>query len=323
MTPAMGHRRSCCLLRALMTAQRPATLIAITVLAQLWATATPAQTGARGKAAVRISTDQFSLHSENGQYFLSLNSSIKSQTVPVRNEWLKPSGAQEEQDEGIPFSTTLYSSRVNSFPIGNGEIGLQLSSFDMMTEGSMMGAGGRDVFLVFNPSDHSLHPGLIDLGVTKERSRGGGCFSALMTHFLIADADHDGNLDIGVVQEEIKCPEQEDWPNDPSYVQHVLHWYLFGPQGWKKEEEEHGWGDDYAELPLIDMYLSPVDFVAAILWRTHDPSKWMTPPFFTPAYRKRLIQQDKRGIPANRSGNGKYKSGRPADPPDATRNQRQ
>jgi hypothetical protein len=294
-----------------MTAQQPVSLMVITLWFGAWwlPAATVAQTNSGGKKQINISTEQFTLHTRNDQYYLSLNSAIKSPAIPIKNEWLKPPEIKEEE-EGIPFSTTLYSERVTSFPIGNGEIGLQFSSFDMMTEGSMMGAGGRDVFLIFNPSDNSLRTGLIDLGITKERSRGEGCFSALMTHFLIADANHDGNLDIGVVREEIKCPEQEDWLNPPSYVQHVLHWYLFRPEGWKKEEEDNGWPDDYAELPLIDMYLSPVDFVGAVLWRTHDPSKWMTPPFFTPQYRKTLIEQDKRRAPSQ-GGAGKSKSERP------------
>jgi hypothetical protein len=254
-----------------------------------------AQVKLPAKSRPKISKDQFTLVIEDKKYSLSFPSPKGTQSVPIPTEWLAPHEELAEEEEQ-PFSSVLYSKRVTSFPIGNGEIALQFSSFDMMTEGSMMGAGGRDVFLIFNPADSSLRPGLINLGVTKDRARDDGCFHALMTHFLIADANADGNLDIGIVKEEIKCPGEEDWPGGPTYVQHNLHWYLFTPEGWSKEEGS-SWTHDYEELPLVDIYLSPVDSVGAFLWGTYDSSKWMSPPTYTPTYRKKLLQEERRKSP--------------------------
>jgi len=262
---------------------------------EAWAQAKPP-----AKNRPKISTDQFTLLRENEQYSLSFRSPEGTQSIPISTEWLAPP-EELAQEEGQPFSSILYSKHVTSFPIGNGEIALHFSSFDMMTEGSMMGAGGRDVFLIFNPADTSLRPGLINLGITKERAREGGCFHALMTHFLIADANADGNLDVGIVKEEIDCPDEEDGSNRPSYEQHVLHWYLFTPEGWKKEEES-SWTDDYVELPLVEVSLSPVDFVGLFLWGTFDSSKWMSPPTYTPAYRKKLLQEERRKSSASPAG---------------------
>jgi len=259
-----------------------------------------AQVKLPAKSRAKISTDQFTLVTANKKYSLYFPSPKGTQSVPIPTAWLAPPEEVAEEEEQ-PFSSFLYSKRVTSFPIGNGEIALHFSSFDMMTESSMMGAGGRDVFLIFNPADSSLRPGLINLGVTKNRAHDDGCFHALMTHFLIADANDDGNFDIGIVQEEIKCPGNEDWLSPPSYVQHGLHWYLFTPEGWKQEEVS-SWTDDYQELPLVDINLSPVDFVGALLWGTYDSSKWMSPPSYTPTYRKKLLQEESRKSSAGHAG---------------------
>lgn len=262
-----------------------------------------AQRKLSAKTHPKISTDQFTLLSEDEHYSLAFRSPNGNQSIPIPTDWLAPP-AELAEEEGQPFSSILYSKHVTSFPIGNGEVALQFSSYDMMTEGSMMGAGGRDVFLIFNPADSSLRPGLIDLGITKIRARDDGCFNALMTHFLVADANQDGRFDIGAVQEEIKCPKEGDWLGQPAYVQHFLYWYLFTPQGWKKEEES-SWTDDYVELPLVEMNLSPVDFVGEGLWGTYDTSKWISPPHYTPRYRARLLQQEKRKSAVTGAGSNK------------------
>jgi len=196
---------------------------------------------------------------------------------------------KEEKDEDF-VSSFLYDSHVNSFPIGNGQIGLQFSSYYILPEGSINLGIGRDVFLVFNPADDSLHPGLIDLGVTKERDWESGCFHALMHHFVIGDANGDGLMDIGIVKEEIRCPgEDDDWYG-AQYVQHSMRWYVFSPDGWKRggaldAERCH-------ELPLIGMSSSPVEFAAIINWHTYDPAGWTPSAVFKPSYRARLIAKE-------------------------------
>lgn len=113
-----------------------------------------------------------------------------------------------------PVDPFNYDRGVTSFPIGNGEIGLGFASFDAMTEGSMAAAEGRDVFLIYDPSEGRLRPGGLDLGITKQRYRVDGCFRAEMVHLLIADTNKD--VDIGAVKEEIWCPEiGEDEDNVP------------------------------------------------------------------------------------------------------------
>ena len=115
--------------------------------------------------------------------------------------------------------------------------------------------------------------------------------------------NQDGHVDIGVINEEIRCPEGEELWERESYQQHPLHWYLFSEDGWKREKDDSGWPDTYAEIPLIGIETSPVDFVAQILWRSANPSSWKSPPRYLPTYRKKLIADElgrKSSIPLKR-----------------------
>jgi hypothetical protein len=246
-----------------------------------------------GKHPIVISIDRFQLLTEGKQFFLQPMSAAKAQRLPIPRDWLIP--PQEEKDEEEePVSSFRYDHRVTSFPIGNGEVGIRLSSYDMMTEGSMGAATGRDVFLIYDPAAEKLRPGHVDLGVTKERIWDQGCWYARMVHFLVSDVNQDGFADIGTIKEEIHCPEGEEaWEGD-SYEQHPLHWYLYTADGWKREEDDSGWPDHYAELPLVGMEKSPVDFVGQVLWRSPDPSSWKSPPRYLPTYRKKLIADELR-----------------------------
>jgi hypothetical protein len=229
------------------------------------------------------------------QFFLQLTSGAKTQPLAIPRDWLiapEEEKEEEEEEEEPVVSSFRFDHRVTSFPIGNGEIGIRLSSYDMMTEGSMQAAVGRDVFLIYDPAAQKLRPGHMNLGITKERSFGQGCWHARMVHFIVADVNQDGRADIGTINEEIRCPEgQEMWEGD-SYEQHPLHWYLYTADGWKLEEDDSGWPDSYAELPLIGSEISPVDFVGQILWRSADPFSWKSPPRYLPAYRKKLIAEE-------------------------------
>jgi hypothetical protein len=60
-------------------------------------------------------------------------------------------------------------------------------------------------------------------------------FFAVMNHFLVADVNDDGLKDIGVVTEEIRCPDEGDRLTGQFYVQHFPRWYLFSLDGWKRE----------------------------------------------------------------------------------------
>ena len=238
-----------------------------------------------------ISTDRFRLIIEGKRFFLQPVSSEKAHRIAIPRAWLI-SPREENEEEGRTVSSIRFDEHVASFPIGNGELGILLSSYDMMTEGSMQAAAGRDVFLIYEPAPQRLRPGHVDLGITKERIFGEGCWYARMVHFIVADVNQDGFADIGTIKEEIRCPEgQEMWEGD-SYEQHPLHWYVFSKDGWKREEEDSGWPDSYIEIPLIGIDTSPVDFVAQGLWRSADPSSWKSSPRYLPTYRRHLIADE-------------------------------
>lgn len=242
-----------------------------------------------------ISADRFRLLIDGERFFLQLTSGAKTQPLAIPRDWLiAPEEEKEEEEEELVLSSFRFDHHVTSFPIGNGEIGIQLSSYDMMKEGSMQAAVGRDVFLIYDPTTSKLRPGRMNLGITKERSFGEGCWHARMVHFIVADVNQDGRADIGTINEEIRCPEgRQLWEGD-SYEQHPLHWYLYTADGWKLEEDDSGWPDSYAELPLIGIEISPVDFVGQILWRSADPFSWKSPPRYLPTYRKRLIAEERQ-----------------------------
>jgi hypothetical protein len=160
----------------------------------------------------------------------------------------------------------------------------------------MHGAAGRDVFLLYNPAAGTLREGHLDLGVTKGRARDEGCFNARMAHFWIGDIDGDGLTDIGVVDEEIRCPDGRDRYEGEVYEQHFVRWYRYTQSGWKLDPDAN-MPDRYAELPLIGIELSPVDFVVKMIWRSYDPADWRSPPRYVPAYRKKLISKDQLKSP--------------------------
>ena len=251
-----------------------------------------AQQAATEKKQIVISVDRFQLLAQGKEFFLQSTSAGKKR-LQIPREWLIP--AQEEKDEeDAPVSSFRYDPQVTSFAIGNGEIGIRLSSYDMMREGSLQAAEGRDVFLIFDPAAGKVRPGHVDFGITKERYHAERCWYATMTHFLISDKNQDGLTDLGVIKEEIRCPKGEDvWEGD-SYEQHPLHWYLYSADGWKREEYDSGWPDTYAELPLVGITLSPVDFVGHGLWNSYDPANWKTPPHYLPSYRKEMIANELR-----------------------------
>jgi hypothetical protein len=267
--------------------------------------------------AIAVSTHRFTLRREGDSFFLQpLPLAAKHPPIAIPTEWLIPPRNSDdcEDEDTSPVDPFNYDRRVTSFPIGNGEIGLRISSFDAMTEGSMAAAAGKDVFLIYDPKLGKLRAGGFDLGITKERYRVDGCFRAQMAHLLIADVNQDGLVDIGVVKEEIWCPEIGEDEDDVSetqaaehkklpseltnivethlYQQHTAAWYVYTPQGWKLDPEQAGLPETYSELPLVGIVLTPVDFVGKLLWRSFDPKAWMDHPLYVPTYREKLMAQE-------------------------------
>jgi len=222
-------------------------------------------------------------------FFLSFISGAKRKRVPIPREWLVPP-AEEKAEEENYVSSFDYSREVSSFPVGNSEIGLHISSYAVADEGSSGAAAGRDIFLILDPRSLVLRQGLMGLGVTKERFRDTGCFRAKVSHFLTADINRDGLTDIGIVREEIECS---------SYHQHPINWYVFREGAWRLDSTHSGiWPREWSELPLLGITLTPVDFVGYLTWHSYDSAGWAAGdkatkkirPEFIPRYRRKLMQ---------------------------------
>ena len=284
------------------------------IFAACISTLSPAQQTPVKPNAIPVSTHKFALQKEGDSFFLQpLPSTPQHPGIAIPREWLIPRQETDDPGDSSIVDASNYDRHVTSFPIGNGDIGLRFSSFDAMTDGSMQLALGKDVFLIYSPTSGKLRPGGFDLGITKERIWGRGCFHAHMVHLLVGDSNEDGLTDVGVVKEEIWCPEIGDEAEDeeePSqqkppekklppelenitathlYEQHHPIWYVYTPQGWKLDLTQAGTPENYSDLPLTGIVLSPVDYVASLIWRSYDPKSWIDPPRYTPAYRKKLI----------------------------------
>ena len=140
---------------------------------------------------------QFELHSDSIDFILHMITEEDQKKITIPRIWLIPS----EDDEAGYVSSFNYDNEVNAFEIGNGNMGLHLSSYEIQREGSAQAAAGRDAFMVYDVKDHAVFPGIVDLGITKERVRSMGLY-ARNTRFLLADINKDGFKDIGIIKEE-------------------------------------------------------------------------------------------------------------------------
>lgn len=228
-----------------------------------------------------FSTDQFRLLTRPRGFALQFVSNGKNKQIAVPRDWLVPR-EDEKAEEGGYVSSFSYERQVTSFPIGNGKIGLQVSSFADQKEGSAHAAAGRDVFLLFDPGSSAVFRGGIERGVTKERERYMGCFSAKAERYYLADVDGDGLTDIGVVKEELQCLQSKkrqdvDLIVGPFYKKDPVAWYVFRGNAWELEPGFSGkFPERYQELPLIGIVRSPVDYVGCSLFETCDRAKWPT-----------------------------------------------
>jgi len=253
----------------------------------------------RGQTPRRQDTEsaggaKFKLVTQSGCFMLAFVSRGRVKQVVIPRDWLVPPEAEKEEEEAA-VSSFNYDERVTSFPIGEGRTGLHLSSYEIMNEGSLQAGAGRDVFLVFDPNTQTVRKGTVDLGVTKQRFRDQGCFTAKATQFVIGDINQDGLADLGLVGERIQCKEEP--PVGPFYTQDPVSWYVFSGDGWKLASEYSGrFPYQYSDLPLLGIASSPVDYVGQIHWKTCDPAKWLsggsTHELYVPAFRTQLIKQE-------------------------------
>ena len=156
---------------------------------------------------VRIDTSRFLLKFSKSNYLLMDN--LQNNHITLKKEFLINPDEEREEEYSYVSSFNL-SEKVNSFDIGNGLIGIQISSFSSMTEGSAQAAAGRDIFLVYDPQKNVVNDKILEFGITKQRQRYMGCLSAKTSHFILADMDRNGLIDIGRIKEELKCEEISD-----------------------------------------------------------------------------------------------------------------
>ena len=235
---------------------------------------------------------RFRLATEPAFFLLQWSTGGPVRRSRIPRAWLVPKRAQARERDAY-VSSFKYDTAVTGFAIGNGTIGLHVSSYAIQEEGSAGAAAGRDVFLVLDPRSGVVQPGLVGLGITKARMRVGECGVASTSHFLTADVDGDGFTDIGKVDERVFCL------GGPRYEQHPVTWFLFRAGRWQADSNYRGrMPDRPAELPLIGLGLTPVDFMAHAIWRTYDASKWAArsaspAPPFVPAHRRRLALEER------------------------------
>ncbi|NIT60041.1 MAG: hypothetical protein GWN00_28630 [Aliifodinibius sp.] len=99
----------------------------------------------------------FNLLPDDGNYFLLVQVDEQQKKITIPQEWLAP---YDEADNGY-VSSTNYDTTVTSFNIGEGQIEIHLSSYEIQKEGLAQAAAGRDVFLVYDPESHIIHPGVV------------------------------------------------------------------------------------------------------------------------------------------------------------------
>lgn len=189
----------------------------------------------------------------------------RSSKINVPRDWLIPEKEREAERYNY-VSSFSYNKTVTSFPIGNGMKALHISSYKDQERGSARAGAGRDLFLIYDPESQTLAKGLVGMGVTKSRLRVEGCFSALSNRFLIADVNHDRQMDIGIKKEELSCVlksyDDIETMAGPYYKQSPIKWYPYDGKSWSYDNQYDGLIPfKFKELPLIGMERTTVESV--------------------------------------------------------------
>lgn len=247
-----------------------------------------------------FSNDKFRLLIKGDKFALQFDSNQKRRQIVIPREWLVPS-EEEKEEVGNYVLSFGYDPPITSFAVGNGLVGLHLSSYDLTREGTSHAAAGRDVFLLFDPKSRALSEGGIKRGVTKWRVRSEGCFSAAAEHYLLGDIDGDGLTDIGVVKDEIECLDKYNQAEDKDsketrYKQYPVDWYVFRGNSWQLDAGYAGKiPASVTELPLIGSAARDIDDIPLGMWRNFDPSKRLEldgpPPAYIPPFWKNQIHE--------------------------------
>ena len=194
---------------------------------------------------------------DNGSFSLVITNDDTLRALLIPNDWL----IDKESEEQGYVSGFNYDSTITVFKIGNGLTGIHLSSYEIQKGGSAQAAAGRDVFLVMDEKKNELYPGLIDLGITKDRVRSAGNFYATNTIFLLADINGDGFKDIGTIKEDLQFS-----PVNQMYSRYPTEWYIFKNNRWNLETDSRGIFPPHniVKFPLIGLSKSPVDYIKEV-----------------------------------------------------------
>jgi hypothetical protein len=164
------------------------------------------KSSSQGSRETRISTGQFKLLTQPRGFILQFVAKGKNEQFAIPRDWLVPPEDEKYEESGNSYVSSFnYDRQVDSFPIGNGRIGLHVSSYEFAREGTSHAAAGRDIFLIFDPKSLKIFQGGLRLGITKGRVRAERCLGGVIEHYYVADVDGDGLTDIGVLREEFQC----------------------------------------------------------------------------------------------------------------------
>ena len=209
----------------------------------------------------KMQTAQYRLLRRARQFSLKVLQERGTKEVRIPREWLVPEKEEAEEESDSFVSSFNYDPQVQSIAVGDGRVGLHISSYAFLVGGSAQAAAGRDVFLIFNPKTLELREGGIRRGITKARVRDRGCFAAKSERYLIGDIDGDGLTDVGVVVGELQCIEKSDgWLAGPFYKESPVTWYVLHANGWMPDPHYDGQAPTpHYDLPLIGMACGPLD----------------------------------------------------------------
>jgi hypothetical protein len=213
-----------------------------------------------GIESVDIGTGQLKLLSDSSGFSLQITEGDTLRQLSITASWLIP---EEDEEKGY-VSGFNYDEVLTAFKLGRGLTGIQLSSYEILKGGSAQAAAGRDVFLVYDGQENQLYPGIINLGITKDRVRSAGTFYATNNIFLLADINDDGFKDIGIIKEDLEFS-----PPNQTYNRYPPEWYLFNKNCWIHEADSSGIfpPQEIIKLPLIGLSKSPVDFIKEVYLR--------------------------------------------------------
>lgn len=201
-------------------------------------------------------SSRFSFVRENDRYWLVRAGQPR---LAVPSDWILSSDeAAQESDSYV--STADFDKQVQEFPLGGGLIGLHVSSYAISGEGSVLAAAGRDVFLVFDPTQEKLADGEIRLGVSKARGRVSGTWNASFQRFYLQDVNADERMDIGVLEEQAGCAGR----SEPTIKAGAMRWFVFDDGRWAHDRQYDGAtprSSRASELPLMGMTKSPTVYV--------------------------------------------------------------